>query len=208
MSSWRRAQSLLTLWACYFDNYQNFKLAGENVVSVQLVAHSKILTLEKGCSSAIKLELVILGLGEFYIKIIHSQLACPEIYLWGPDLTQSAGLLYVIACWLAALNYLHEVALNSPHSNFNNKFVNNMTSLTPGYNHFVHYPFTQKSNSKTISPEKFQLSTMRAVTSRRRKAVSNPWTSLVPYMVSDLTADQLFNWYSFARPNWSSSWRI
>lgn len=163
----------LEVFTRLFDNNEQVKLAVENAASAQLLAHSKILTLQQGRSGAIKLGRGMLGLDDFSINVIHSHLARLGIYLWGPDLTESAEALYNIACRLAALKSFWEVLLNGPYPNVDKKYLNNMTLITLAYNHFVHYLSAQRFKTETMSPGKFQLTAMRAVTLRRKHRASN-----------------------------------
>ncbi|KAG0141423.1 hypothetical protein CROQUDRAFT_685875 [Cronartium quercuum f. sp. fusiforme G11] len=128
-------QRLLEVFNMSFNNAKQVKLTVENTAaeSIHCQDISEILTLKQGCTGAIKLGCGMLYLDDFAICTIYSHLAHLGIYLWGLDLTESPDSLYNIACQLACLKSVQEVAVNGPYLNVNKTFLNNLTLLIPAY---------------------------------------------------------------------------
>ncbi|KAG0147419.1 hypothetical protein CROQUDRAFT_91493 [Cronartium quercuum f. sp. fusiforme G11] len=110
----------------------------------------------------------MINVDEVCIHYIHTSLAKLGISIWGPNLTESPDSLFNSACHIAAIRSFHEVALQGPYPNVSKAYLNNLTLLTPAYNHFVHYLSAQCFKKELMSPGKFELVTKKAVVLRCR----------------------------------------
>ncbi|KAG0147850.1 hypothetical protein CROQUDRAFT_42195 [Cronartium quercuum f. sp. fusiforme G11] len=151
-----------------FSTIAAVQQAIDNESGVTLMAQAEIETLKDARMGRIKVGQGMINVDEVCIHYIHTSLAKLSISIWGPDLTESPDSLFNSACRIAAIRSFREVALQGPYPNVSKAYLNNLTLLTPAYNHFVHYLSAQRFKKELVSPGKFELVTKKAAVLRRR----------------------------------------
>ncbi|KAG0141046.1 hypothetical protein CROQUDRAFT_52325 [Cronartium quercuum f. sp. fusiforme G11] len=146
-----------------FNTFKQVECVLEDAATANLVSEAEVKVLKQGHEGKTKLTPGMLFLDEVAIGMVTWHLAKLGIYIWGPDLTETADSLFNSACRLAALKSFCEVALLGPYVNVNKAYLNNFPLLTMAYNHFVHYLSAAHFKKELIKPGSHMLVTQRSV---------------------------------------------
>ncbi|KAG0152479.1 hypothetical protein CROQUDRAFT_85578 [Cronartium quercuum f. sp. fusiforme G11] len=158
-----------------FSTIAAVQQAIDNESGVTLMAQAEIEMLKDARMGRIKVGRGMINVDEVCIHYIHTSLAKLGISIWGPNLTESPDLLFNSACHIAAIRSFREVALQGPYPNVSKAYLNNLTLLTPAYNHFMHYLSAQRFKKELLCKARCEfLSTIPGCPKQYIKMLAKP----------------------------------